>query len=338
MENILLLSHNIDLETGKIEGKSLDGEDAIKYFNDLISEILEKENKKSFKIIRDSTEVVSIVRQTFADQHMEESKDAIPNRLLEKEIKAQETVDKLKIKIKKGSLVQAFVKKDSDYYFLITKIEADDFLASADYKKIEGLPFSKKVLKSCVFHLNENGDIMNIFLADSNGNIATYWYKEFLELEEETTDEQNTKNMFAAFDAILKNELKDKAPADYVVCRNSTLSYFKTQESFAISDAFDYIFGGYSFENESIRRETIEGKINKKIEKKSMDTSFSLKPGSITAKKIKEIKKVNDFISLEINGFDEELKNKIFSKKEGEDKYIILKTTEDKTFDAFNWN
>lgn len=77
-------------------------------------------------------------------------------------------------------------------YFIITKIEATDGLDMEELKIREILPFQKN-FKNALFEINEENEIENIFLSDTNGDISKYWYNDFLEIEEMTTDEVNTE-------------------------------------------------------------------------------------------------------------------------------------------------
>ena len=151
MEILKLLSHNILISEEKVQEKEIDND-----------------------------EVISIIQRGFNDLELQN----IPKRLLKCEIEAQKQIDKLGIKVKKGCLLQSYIKKEEKYYFIITKIEASDGLDIDDLKIRNILPNTKQVLKNALFELNEEGGFENIFLSDTNSDISKYWYKDFLELEE----------------------------------------------------------------------------------------------------------------------------------------------------------
>lgn len=48
-------------------------------------------------------------------------------------------------------------------------------------------------------------------------------------------------------------------------------------------------------------------------------------------------KRVNKEISIEIDGYVENIKDNIYSTKQNGEKYIIIKSTEEETYKFFNW-
>jgi hypothetical protein len=336
MEIFKLLSHSILIEDEKIVENKIENEEAKDFFNKVINEILEKDTKKSYKIGSLTTEVVSIIMNVLKENYPYEILENISKRLLKVEIEAQKNIDKLKIKIKKGCLVQAYIKKDEKKYFIITKIEATDGLDMEELKIREILPFQKKILKNALFEINEENEIENIFLSDTNGDISKYWYNDFLEIKEMTTDEVNTEKTYNIIMKEIDKGLKEVSPPDYIFCRNKCIGFFKTKEFFDFNEAMSEIFMSYEFENQEIEKEKIVKKIHEKISKINLDTQFTLKKEVIKNRKIKFRESVNQGISIEIEGFLEDIKNNIYSQKRNEDKYIIIKATEE-AYKLFDW-
>ncbi|MFZ7973193.1 hypothetical protein ACO1GZ_07220 [Fusobacterium watanabei] len=334
MEILKLLSHNILISEEKVQEKEIDNDEAREFFNKVINEILIKESKKAYKTVSLTTEVISIIQRGFKDSELQN----IPKRLLKCEIEAQKQIDKLGIKVKKGCLLQSYIKKEEKYYFIITKIEASDGLDIDDLKIRNILPNTKQVLKNALFELNEEGGFENIFLSDTNSDISKYWYKDFLELEEMTTDERNTSETFKIIMTEIKKGLKKEAPADYIFCRNQCIGYFKTKENFDLDVAMSEIFLSYTFDNEEIEKEKrkIVEKICKKIDDSNLDTQFILKKEVIKDRKTKFREVLNQGISIEIEGHLNDIKNNIHSQEQDGEKYIIIKATED-AYKLFNW-
>ncbi|RGY62439.1 hypothetical protein DXA30_12395 [Fusobacterium ulcerans] len=341
MKIIGMASHNIILEKDKIERKQMKTSEANIFFNSLIEEILNKETKKAYKIVRETTEVVSIIKEVYNTETLTKVEDSIPARLLEKEKEAQKEIDKMKKTIRKGCLLQALVEKDEKKYFIISKVEATDGLDMDDFTFTNILPSSKKVLKNCLFELEEEGEISNIYLSDTNGNISKYWYDDFLELEEMLDDEKNTKDMFSIFTKEIKNKLEKISPSDYIICRNSAITYFKTNDNFNLTKAINTIFGMYEFENEELRNKDIPSKIQKKIQEKiqikKLDTEFKLCPKMISSRKTKVRRELTQNISIEVEDYLENMKNDIIAFEEGDEKYIKIRTTNENSFKYFNW-
>ena len=339
MEILKLLSHNILVEEEKIVENKITNEEAKDFFNSIIDEVLEKETKKSYKPRTPTTEVISIITRVLKDMDSnEELLENIPERLLKYEISTQKDIDKLGTKIKKGCLLQAYIKKNEKKYFIITKIEATDGLDMTELRMRAILPSSKKIIKNALFEINEDEEFGDIFLSDTNANISKYWYDDFLELEEMTTDEMNTQKTYEIIMKEIKNKLEKTSPSDYTFCRNACIIFFKTKETFDLNDAVNDIFLSYNFENKEIKKEDIIEKIKRKIEKENLDTQFTLKKDVIKNRLIKIKKRVNEGISIEIDGGIENIKDNIYSIEKNGEKYIIIKSTEEETYKSFNWS
>ena len=338
MEILKLLSHNILVEEEKIVENKITNEEAKDFFNSIIDEVLEKETKKSYKPRTSTTEVISIITKVLKDMDSnEELLVNISKRLLKYEISTQKDIDKLGTKIKKGCLLQAYIKKNEKKYFIITKIEATDGLDMTELRMRAILPFSKKIIKNALFEINEDEEFGDIFLSDTNANISKYWYDDFLELEEMTTDEMNTQKTYGIVMREIKNKLEKISPSDYTFCRNACITFFKTKGTFDLNDAINDIFLSYNFEDEAIKKEEIIEKIKNKIKKEGLDTQFVLKKDVIKNRLIKMKKRVNEGISIEIDGYIENIKDSIYSIEQNGEKYIMIKSTEEETYKSFNW-
>lgn len=338
MEILKLLSHNILVEEEKIVENKITNEEAKDFFNSIIDEVLEKETKKSYKPRTPTTEVISIITKVLKDMDSnEELLVNISKRLLKYEISTQKDIDKLRTKIKKGCLLQAYIKKNEKKYFIITKIEATDGLDMTELRMRAILPFSKKIIKNALFEINEDEEFGDIFLSDTNANISKYWYDDFLELEEMTTDEMNTQKTYGIVMREIKNKLEKISPSDYTFCRNACITFFKTKGTFDLNDAINDIFLSYNFEDEAIKKEEIIEKIKNKIKKEGLDTQFVLKKDVIKNRLIKMKKRVNEGISIEIDGYIENIKDSIYSIEQNGEKYIMIKSTEEETYKSFNW-
>lgn len=86
-----------------------------------------------------------------------------------------------------------------------------------------------------------------------------------------------------------------------------------------------------------IKKEDIIEKIKSKIKKENLDTQFTLKKDVIKNRLTKMRKRVNKEISIEIDGYVENIKDNIYSTKQNGEKYIIIKSTEEETYKFFNW-
>ena len=116
--------------------------------------------------------------------------------------------------------------------------------------------------------------------------------------------------------------------------KNQLLGYFKTQLHFNIDEYFKYTFGEYNPENDLLDLEKIKNLIKDKLE----NTSFEIVAPAIKNKKINITKRVNEIVEININGFSEEIKNKIKAKVIDGKKIIEIEATDEDTFNCFKWS
>lgn len=338
MNIIYTCLHDINIDENLCIRKQVSEEDASEYSKNLIKEILENPNRKLYKTTSDRKEVVSIILESISDALVkDENADLISSRLLEKERQRQKDIEQLRKEIKRGSLFQSLLKEEDCFYYILSKIETNDFLDIQDLCKKSGLPYKDKTFKNCLFKVSEDGEILNIFLSDKNGAIANYWYNLFLELEELTSDESNTLKLFNIINSKLKAEIEPISPSEYTLYRNRTLGYFQTQKTFNMDNYFNYTFGDNPIELNLINIDKVKEKITNKVNNMNSDTEFNIVSTAITSRKLRETKKINNVTSLTIEGFDEEIKTNVQSVEENGEKYIKIKATDTETFNRFKW-
>ncbi|WP_029950644.1 hypothetical protein [Parvimonas micra] len=312
-----------------------DNEDVSNYLKNLVDEILNNPNKKQFIIRDEKTQVISIFLNAINVGLDRESSKSIANRLLAKEKDQQKLIEKLKINIKKGSLFIALFEEKDYYNGVVVKVDNGDFLDEIEKNKRSGLPYENKSFKECIIQIGKKTkEIEKIFLFDRNGKVAKYWSDDFLELNQLRNDEQLTAESFDIINHIFKKNIEKISSSDYVLLKNQLLGYFKTQLHFNIDEYFKYTFGEYNPENDSLDLEKIKNLIKDKLE----NTSFEIVAPAIKNKKINITKRVNEIVEININGFSEEIKEKIKAKVIDGKKIIEIEVTNEDTFNCFEWS
>lgn len=331
------------LETRKIPDK----------FNEYIKTVIEivrrNDSIRQYKIRNKHTQIVAIIRQlvkntyeniSSTESSMELFKE-IAARLLRVEETVQDKINKLNQQVKKGTLIQAVIQENNKYLFLLAKVEHSNWIDDADFSEKTGFPRDRKrIWKSCVFEcsIDENGDVVFDDIQVYLDGIAKYWHDEFLELDEMTNDETNTKRAFRAIENTLQRTIKVISPNDYVVLRNSVIGKMRKNDYFDYNIMIDEIFNEYNPANETCCGilEELKGKLKKLPEAKNFDRQFTTVPAVITAK-IKKIYTVNDSIEIKIKDFVGDICNTIqaFSDEDGK-QYIKILTTNQETYNAFN--
>lgn len=331
---------SVNIQNDFVEKRDISQQDAVTYNATLIEEILGNRNRQLYKIRDKRTHVVSIVLNAVKNRGLSaEEAESIAQRLLDKERERQEEVERLNVQIKQGSLLLSLVRRKNDFLFAIVKVESNDFLDEEETKKRTGLPYQNKSFKQCLFQIDGNTlEITDAFLYDRNGAIADYWSSEFLELDVLTTDEVNTLDTFGIITNILKRKVERVSPADYTLFRNQTLGYYQTSELFNLDDFYEHVFGAYSSENKDIDIPSIKNEIGVKIENAARDTSFRIEKSVIKARKLKETRQANPTVAVTVDGYDDEIKANIRSQVLNGEKYILVRATDEKTYQSFLWN
>lgn len=340
--NIITTSiHIIDYENQKVFTR-----ETPKTFNEYVYELIEHINGNStvreFKTRSAYTEVISCAKQICENQKnatlVEEKTNAIANRLLSKEIYAQGLVGKMNTNVQKGSLIQALIYNEETEWFtyLLAKVEHSDFVDDSDFTFKTGFSKDKKTIwKSCLIDL-PTLDADEYFAKIYSNNIAKYWSSDFLELDETMSDENNTLTAFKAIECVLTRNLKNTAPRDYTIIRNSIISYFKNNEHFDYTQMIDSVLGKYQATDLAEEKIiSLKGKLNELPKEKKFDRQFSTVASVINAR-IKKVYNVNDGIQIKITDEIPDIENIITSCRDTDGtKYIKIRTNNEQTFKQF---
>lgn len=240
--------HPIDISQDEVERRAVpDGADLEDFVRQLISSpLLENENRR-FHWPSNTALVPKHLKDMVSDSNeFEDATQALAERLHEKERDAQKRVARLDVQVQKGSLIQMLFKRDGVPHVLLVKVHLTQFLGEADYRRTDGYPFENTVLKMCLINFNGDSAPVTVAVADTNAQLAEYWWKEFLELTELTTNEFNTKTAFNSVEALLARRLKKDYRADYYQLRNNLVGYFRTKKHYNHTKMLDYVFGDYA--------------------------------------------------------------------------------------------
>lgn len=312
------------------------------YVSELISHINSNTSVRDFKTKSPDKEVISCIKQLWQNRNessiIEEKTNTIANRLLEKEIEAQGRVARMNTNVQKGSLIQALLYDEAHslFTYLLAKVEHSDFVDDTDFTFKSGFSKDKKTLwKSCLIDL-PSPDAQEYYAKIYSNNVAKYWSEDFLELEEMISDESNTSKAFKAIEGVLNRNIKNFAPRDHTIIRNSIISYFKNNNHFDYSEMIDNVLGGYQTTDLTAEKlSDLKEKLNELPEMKKFDRQFSPVASVINAR-IKKIYDVNDGIQIKITDEIPDITNTITAFRDDDGtKYIKIKTNNDLTFQRF---
>lgn len=332
---------HIDRENNKVVLIPSESGDLDEYIINLTNRVQNTPENRHFKFQSDHVEVRNLIGEIIARKDDKDIFIEYSNKISERLLKTeQETIKRYSglPDLQKGSLVISLLEDDEEgiYFILISKVEYESFLNVNDLKRTNGLPFDKGVLKTCLVKLNKNSEIIDVILSDSNGRIATYWSKDFLELEELKSDETNTIQAFNAMEQLINRHVKTISPPDATVLRSHLVNYFRTQKDYNHEQMIEYVFGYYEPENPDVDIELLKKKARALPEQKKFDTKFGIVSERIKAR-IRKVVRVNDIVKIEINGASDDIKRLIKSEESNGERYIKIKTDNDEAFDMFNY-
>lgn len=341
MQIITKSVHIIDYENGTTR-KIVPPEAFEEYVADLISHINDNTTIREFVSTSRRTEVVACILNTqehITDQNViQYNVDTIAARLLAKETEVQQRIEHLDIRVQKGSLIQALLFNESTrtYYYLLAKVEHGGFVDDADFSFKSGFSKDKKTIwKTCLIDLSTSEP--NPLAAKIYSNTAAkYWWSDFLELSPLTNDETNTQTAFRAVDATINRIIRDMAPYDHTIIRNTFVSYFKNRDHLDYDQMVHDIMDNFTPTDLSEEKLiSLRDRLLELPEERHFDRQFTPVPSVITAR-IKKVYDVYQGIKLQITDEVTDIEEVISSHRDPDGtQYIRIKTTENTTFQRF---
>lgn len=290
MDSISILIYQIDIENEQINpvNKNSYGQDFDKYLGELIG-IISTGSGREFQFERETTEVRGLFPKLLDSTNFPEISETVAKRLLSIEKTAQKKIEKLEVKIQKGIVVQAIVRENDCFKYVICKADHSEFLRDEDYQLTKGLPVKKKVFKAFVATFTESIEITNVLVYDTNSVMASYWWKDFLELTEVYTDKHNTITAFYAIDKGVFTKMKKESPQDYVYLRNSVVRYFRANQTFDMNDFIQTAIGDYKPYDPKLKVDTLKDSIRSLPKQRKFDEKFTILKEEVKAKFVNKI-------------------------------------------------
>jgi len=325
--------HQIDIQNNTTREIQVAGShsDLEIYLTELLAEIKNKENKRSFEFLRETTEFYSSLLDFQKTNDFSKSKyvASIVKRLLDKEVETDKRYSHLSKTdtghVKKGSFLQFLYRENNLLHYLGVKIEHHQFLDEEDFKKKIGLSIANKIYKACSVSFTNEGLPTEVFVYDTNTKLSNYWWNDFLELKEKHTDAYNTKT--AITNVISKlNSLKKEFPSDHNILRNACIAAFRQTKSIDYIDFIDKTFGEYEPEVQSMKERlpTLMQSLKELPVKKGFDTKFSLVPSEIPFRKSRY--ELTKEITLSVVDGIEDLDSKVWAENRNGKKLVIIES------------
>jgi hypothetical protein len=212
---------------------------------------------------------------------------SIADKLLREEQYAQEKITAMGKQIKKGSLIQAFIKNDAnEYMYIIAKVEHSEWYDGESLRKNFGFPSEKKnVWKSAVFPILIDEEVEFDMVRVYTDNDAKYWANQYLELSEKRDDRTNTSSAFNAVEMELKRRVKKKSGRDYYILRDTLTQNMKIPHQVNYPELINSLVGDYQPDEPNLNIEQLKTALLELPDKKEFDRLFNTVPDVITKRR-----------------------------------------------------
>ena len=257
------------------------------YLTELLKEVEEQKQKRSYKFQSPATEFCTCLNGFNKENDLGKSGHSpmLAQRLLKHEI---ETGIKYKNinQVTRGSFLQFMYAVGENISYLGVKVEHQSFVDEIEFTRRFGLPEERKLYKACRVDFLPDGGLGEVSVFDTNGSPAAYWWREFLELEVVRDDTENTK---LASEAVLQalGRLRSKHPADHTILRNAAVAAFKQDAQMNYFSFVDDVFKKYQpiDPDAAPAIEKLVGHLSELPTKKKFDTQFNLVPSAVPFRK-----------------------------------------------------
>lgn len=315
-------------------------------FNEYVQELIDHINTNTavrlYQSRSNATEVITkikdITRISATDDSYGAHIDIIANRLLSKEIAAQDRVARLHTNVQKGSLIQALLHDtaNDEYQYLLAKVEHGDFVDDVDFTFKTGFSKDKKTIwKSCLFE-NVAQDESYYRARVYTNTVAKYWTDDFLELDCVRSDEANTGQAFDAIDITLNVRLRSDYPRDKIMIRNAFISHLRNNIHIDFTEMVEVILGNYyPYDISQEKVLELKQKMLQLPEQKKFDRQFTCERSAIHAR-IKKEYLVYTGVTIKISEGFNNLDSTItaFQDADGE-KFLKIRTDNETTYKTF---
>jgi hypothetical protein len=222
--------------------------------------------------------------------------------------------------IKPGNLIVAKFERDSEIKIIVSKIEFEGYLAKETFKEQEGIPKEKGLLKSCLLNVIDEKLQENITLADSNTNIATFWYQGFLDSTFIRDNALNTQKAITSIEsqiAFIKEISKD----DYLELKECIGAYFLSNNNFDFDELKKKLTVDFKPKSDKLNLDQLKAKLNKLKDKNTFDGTFEIDKSEVKKTVKKTYKLDNEVTVIAKSGT-----SNIYKTTKDNSNYIVIKT------------
>jgi hypothetical protein len=321
--------HHIDLSNQAVHKVQISATsaDLQGYLEKLLAEIQSQPNKRAYSHSSNASEFATCLANFSSNLVLPSNHhaDLLAERLMREEVDSTARHPNLN-PIAKGSFLQFTYRDGTFTRYLGVKIEHSTYIDVNDLIRKSGLADDRKLYKAVSVGLEATNN-QDIHVFDTNGTPAAYWWKNFLELQAQRNDSENTKN---AIEAVIKTIglLKNDYPADHSLLRNAAIAAFKKKTVMRFEGFIDDLLSNYVPIDPmaSAKLSIVEQKLRQLPTIKKFDSQFELDPSVVPYRKRKLI--LSPEISLSIDEGIDNIGEKIWASKTTDGRNILVIQTE----------
>ncbi|EIA1588597.1 nucleoid-associated protein [Vibrio parahaemolyticus] len=299
---------------------------AVKGLNDFVikisQETITNPNHKVFKFEPTSISKLTLERFLNSTSPADDQKLSmdLAVKLLEAEKETAGKVSHLN-SLRKGSMVVCHFKSDARECLIVSKLDFESFIERNTYNKTQGLPEKNGVLKSCVINIEAGKLCEDVFLLDSNGAIASFWSRLFLQALPFVDDSLNTKRAYSRILFTFKG-LATSSKVDYQRLKNNLIGYFSTNTTFSVTNLLDSLIGSYEPVSSKVDLGEIKDKINKLVVDRAFDGTFTIDDKEVK-KQFRQTLKLDGEVTVTTK---DNYNDRIYKKEIDGDLYMLIRT------------
>lgn len=219
------------------------------YIDELVEQCVSQRGDREYELDPDrlttKTRLTNIITETDRDEECRR----LANRLAQIEHSKNDEYANLRNSIPLGLLVVAIVDMEhpgEPNKIVLAKADYTEFIEQATGARTSGLPTKKKIFKSFIASYSINGahvEFPSLMTIDPQKTKATYWWNDFLELNQQRTNSYNTKTAMSVIKKEILNKIKLSHQPAYLPLYRSTMVYMKTEGDFDLEEYRDNVFG-----------------------------------------------------------------------------------------------
>lgn len=344
---VLRSLHNIDLPNRQIVPKTTIPVEFNGFMEEFVRFATENNSIKYYRVHDENTQIFScIAKIAYAYLSLEqpeyesifaECSNSIADKLYRVEAETQIRIEAMGRHIKRGSLVQAFIRNGLELQYVIAKVEHQEWYDGDSFIKNLGFPSDKKnVWKSAVIPFSiEDGTLSFETIRVYTDNPAVYWTSSFLEVDEVESDEATTTTVYSEIHKELERSLKKKSLSDFLLLRNYLIKEMKTEQEMDYYELIDRLTMHYIPEKEDLDLGIIREHLKCLPEKKKFNTRFRTVPKAIKAHKTYRFFPISG-VELSLKDSVENMRESIVSyQDERGDRFLRIICLDNNVYSAF---